>query len=272
MPGFKKRRSYKKRTTYKKRSARGGKRSSAVSSAVRKYVKSSIHKQIENKSIQAQGALVFGSVVNDPTMHMYPMTPYPGYIQLSQGITQSTRVGNEVRVRKVLLKYVICPNPYSATTNTSPRPCEIQMWLGFVKNASGFLPQATDVDNLFQYNSSDTLPLGTLMDLNQQINKDFWTIKKYWTHKIGFSSSNGTGNVAGSQSFNNNDFKLNAVRRLDITKIYPKVLKFNDNTSQLQGQGLFLFFQAVPADGSTFAGTQTPVQIQFQVDIDYEDA
>ena len=261
-----------RKTSSKKKSARGGRKSSVVSSAVKTYLKSTIHKQLENKGVQVQAATNFGNVTHDATLGMYPVTPYGGYITISQGVTSSTRTGNKVNVRKVMLKYVLYPNQYSAVSNVTPRPCEVQMWLGYVKNASGFIPSALDIDNLFQYNNSDTLPLGSVMDLNQQINTDYWCIKKYWTHKVGFSSANGTGGNIGYQYYNNNDFKLNVVRKLDITKHYPKILTFNDNSPPVQGAGLFFFFQAVAADGSTFSSSQTPMAMQWEVDIDYEDA
>lgn len=272
MPFFKKRRATKKRPAYKKKSARGGRKSYAVSSAVKSYVSRTIHKQIENKQIQVQVAQPFGNVINNASLYIAPLTPYAGFVSLLQGVGQSQRTGNEVRTRKVMLKYVLYPTQYNAVSNVAPRPCEIQLWLGYVKNSAGILPIAADFNYLFQYNNTTNPVFGNILDMNQKINTDYWTIKKYWVHKIGYSSANGTGNQPASQSYNNNDFKLNAVRKLDITKLYPKVLKFNDNGSGFQGPGLFFFYQAVAADGTTFNAATLPIVINWQLDLDYEDA
>jgi len=273
MPFFKKRRVYKKKSpATKKRYARGGRKSSAVSSAVKSYVSRTIHSQIENKAIQVQVAQPFGNVINSPSLYIAPLTPYAGFISLLQGVGQNMRTGNEVRTRKVMLKYVLYPSQYNAVSNVAPRPCEIQLFLGYVKNSAGILPIPADFNALYQYNNTTNPVFGTILDLNQKFNSDYWTIKKYWTHKVGYSSANGTGNQPASQSYNNNDFKLNVVRKLDITKLYPKVLKFNDNGSGFQGAGLFFFYQAVAADGTTFNAATLPVVINWQLDLDYEDA
>ena len=267
MPFFKKR-GLKKRA-HKKKSVRGGRKSSSVSSAVKTYVKRTIHSQIENKGVQVQVATLFGNVVQSPTMNIYPLTPYAGAINIVQGVGSANRTGNQVKPIKVMLKYVIYPTGYNAGYNPNPEPCEVMMYLGYVKSAPGFLPTATDIANLYQYNNFVSIPLGSIMDLNQQVNKDYWTIKKAWTHKIGYSNSGGTGINAAYQSYSNNDFKLNVVRKLDITKLYPKTLKFNDTSAQQQGPGLFLFYQAVGSSGRTFTASVTPIAIQMELDIDF---
>jgi len=257
----------KRRTGMKKSGVRG------VSSAVKKYVNKTIHSNIENKQVQVQVGDNFGNVINDPTMNVYPMTPQPGLIQISQGVGQNERTGNVVKVRKVILKYVLYQNKFDETTNNRLVPQEIQMFLGFVKNSSGLQPNATDFQNLYQYNNSVNPIFGNLQDLNQKINTDYWTVKKYWRHKLGYATTvSSSGGDPSFANYANNDFKLNIVKQMDITKHYPKILKFNDVSDTLQGQGLFFFYQAVAADGSTMAGSQTPVSILWQLDVSYEDA
>lgn len=244
-----------------------------VSSAVKKYINRTIHANIENKEVQVQVGDSFGNVANDPTLNVRPLTPYPGYIQISQNVGQNGRTGNECKVRKVILKYVLYMNKYNPETNNTLAPLEIQLFLGYVKNSSGLLPIASDFNNLYQYNNTVNPIFGDLTDLTQKINTDYWTIKKYWRHKLGYSTlvDSSVANTAAA-NFANNDFKLNIVRTMDITKFYPKTLKFNDVSDTLQGTGLFFFFQAVSADGNTLAGSQIPASILYQVDVSYEDA
>lgn len=244
-----------------------------VSPAVKTYINRAIHANIENKQVQVQVGDSFGNVANDPTLNVRPLTPYPGYIQISQGVTQNGRTGNEVKVRKVTLRYVLYMNKYNPETNNTLAPLEIQLFLGFVRNSSGLLPNVTDFGNLYQYNNTVNPIFGDLTDLTQRINTDYWTIKKYWRHKLGYSTLLASDvTITSAANFANNDFKLNHVRTMDITKYYPKTLKFNDVSDTLQGPGLFFFFQALSADGNTLAGSQIPASILYQCDVSYEDA
>lgn len=247
-------------------------RKSSVSSAVKAYVKKAIHVDEENKMINTNASDDFGSITNSSTMNMYPILPYVGYSTLSQGVLSNNRIGNEVKIRKVMLKYVLRPNPYDVTTNTVPIPQVVDMYLGYVKQSPGFLPSATDLTYLFQNGSSSTAPAGNLNDLIYDINKDFWNVKKRWQHKIGYSAMTGTGGNAGNQYFQNNDFKFNVVKKLNITKHVTKTMKFTDAVASLQGTNLFFFYQTLRADGLATGATQTPVHIDFWIDVTYEDA
>ena len=231
-----------KRKTFRKRST--VKKLHTVPPLIKQYVKKEIAKDIENKSVQltistASGS--FGSIASSSSMNVFPIVPYTGYFTMSQGITSNTRIGNSIRPKIVTLNYIITPNGYNVTTNPFPLPCTVQFYIGYVKNASGQLPSAVDIASLYQSNASSIPPAGSNIDLVLPINRDYWVIKKAWTHKIGYSNNAGTGNNAAFQTFANNDYKLEVKRALSITKLYNKVMKFNDAPSTMQGQGLFIF-------------------------------
>lgn len=243
-----------------------------VSVAVKKYVKRMIHVDQENKIQTINYAGSFGNSVANPSMYSYPMTPYTGYMTIGQGITQNQRIGNEVKVRKATLRYVLRPNGYNVDSNPFPAPVHVQMFLGRTKLCAGDQLIAADFNFLFQNGSSSISPVGSLNDLVSITNKDYFDIKKQWSHKIGYNQTIGTGGIASTSYFGNNDFALNVVKRLDITKFYPKTLKFNDATNQLQGTGLFLWYQAVNAGGGINPSTTLPAHITFWLDVEYEDA
>jgi len=243
-----------------------------VSTAVKKYVKQTVSRNVENKCININAGSSFGNVVESPDMNVYPMLPYTGYGTIPQGITQGSRIGNTVKVKKLMLSYVLRPTPYSAISNVFPQPVEIDLFLGHVNQTPGFLPVAGDISLLFQAGSSTAPPVGNLRDLISTVNKDYWTIKKRWRHKIGYASATGTGSFAGDQFFANNDFNYNVVKKLDITKLVNKQLKFLDSNNTVQGKNLFFFYQAVAASGATFNSTTLPCNIEFWIDLQYEDA
>lgn len=256
-----KKRAYKKRVSKPK-----------VSIAVKKYIKRTIAVNTENKQQNTQVGDNFGSITENSAMNMYPILPYIGYSTIGQSITSNGRIGNEIKIRKVMLKYVLYPLPYNVTTNTSPIPMEIDMYLGYVKQTPGYLPGSIDIQSLFQNGNSSFTPTGNLTDLVSEPNRDYWCIQKRWRHKIGYASASGTGAVAGSQYFSNNDFKYNVIKKMNITKMCPKTLKFNDGLNTLQGKNLFFFYQAIRADGLGWASTQLPARIEYWVDVTYEDA
>jgi len=271
MPFFKKRRVYKKKTAFKK-SVRGGRKSSVVSSAVKTYVNRTIHRQIENKNVQLNSSTSFGNILQSATLNVAPLTPYTGALLIAQGTGSANRTGNEVKTRKVMLKYCLIPKAYSAVSNTTPRPMYIQMWLGYVKNSSGLRPIASDFDQLYNYNNTVNPILGQLFDLNQSINTDYWTIKKYWTHKIGYAINTSSGSDGNNANYANNDFPYSVVKKLDISKLYPKTLKFNDVSATISGPGLFFFYQCLAANGDTLAASQLPCNLQWQLEVQFEDA
>lgn len=243
-----------------------------VSLAIKKYVKRSLHTQIENKCVQINGGLSFGNVLESPDFNAYPMCPLSGYWSILQGVGSGARVGNQIRTRKCYLSYVLRPNQYDVTFNAAQVPSEVQLMLGYVKNTPCFAPSPADIAQLFQSGSSVTAPVGSLRDIISVINTDYWVIKKRWTHKIGYAINSGTGGVAGAQYFSNNDFKLNVVKKIDVTKMIPQLFQFNDGSITPTSKNLFFMFYAVAASGEVISNVKLPCNIEFWIDYHYEDA
>lgn len=271
MAGLKKK-SYAKRRAYGRRRRVVGRKRSSVSVGVKKYVKRALHKQIENKSVQINSGANFGSILQNTVMNAYPMAPLTGFWSIGQGITQGTRVGNQIRTRKCYLNYVLRPTVYDAVTNPNPAPCEVQLMLGYVKNTPCFAPAVSDLNQLFQSGASVAAPVGSLRDIISVINTDYWVIKKRWTHKIGYGSSEGSGSLGNYEFFMNNDFKYNVVRRMDITKYLPVIYQFNDSTATPTSKNLFFMFQSVLANGNISNLNVTTANIEFWIDYHFEDA
>lgn len=262
-------RSYKKssRRPYKKRSNK-----KRVSKSVKKYVKKEINRNIEDKVVSINQTLAFGNISESPDLNLYPVLPYSGYTSISQGVTAGARLGNRCKVMKVILKYVLFSKGYDVTTNPIPTCCEVQMFLLNLKQATGVLPTSTQLAGLVQLGASSTALTGSLADIaTNSWNKDVFNVKA-WTHKVGFSQATGTGGSATQQYFANNDFKLNVVRKMDITKMVASQMRFDDNGSTHLGKNVFFGFQAVSSLGGIFSPTVLPMQIQYWIDIIYQDA
>lgn len=257
-----------RKRAYKPRKPRAKK----ISDAVKTYVKKALHTQVENKSVQINFGNSFGNVLEAPDFNAYPMCPLTGFWSISQGTNSGSRIGNQIKTRKCYLNYVLRPNPYEITFNSNPAPTEVQLMLGYVKNTPCFLPSSLDINVLFQAGSSTAAPVGSFRDIVSVINTDYWVIKKRWTHKIGYASASGTGGNVVNQLYTNNDFKLNVVKRLDITKMVPATYQFNDNSITPTSRNLFLMYYAVNASGAINGSTALPTNIEFWIDYHYEDA
>jgi len=267
-----KKRNYRKRVAKRPyRKSAVGRKGSSVSVAVKKYVKSTIHKNMENKSKLIGLSNTFGSYLQDLTLNALPLLPYTGYMTISQGVGASDRVGNSIRVRKLTLSYSLHPTPYDATTNNLPRPLEIVFYLGHTRDSPGILPTSSDINIFFQNNNTTSAPTGSLFDLVTPINSDYFTIVKQWKHKIGYANQSSIP-TTNSFNFTNNDYKYNVVKKLDLTKFASKLLKFNDNTATVQGKNLFLMYQTINCDGTISSASQITAIFNAVVCLDYEDA
>jgi len=268
MAGLKKK-SYRK--PLRRRRAVGGRKGS-VSVGVKKYVKRAISSDIENKCVQVNQQISFGSITESPDMNAFPMCPLNSYWVISQGTGQGARLGNRIKIKSVHLNYVLRPNPYGEF-NLAPVPCNVLLYLGYVKNAPSYAPtSATDFSQFFQGGNSVYAPAGTLKDGISIINKDWWVIKKRWIEKIGYAFNDGTGAIPGNQYFANNDYKYNVTKRLNITKYCQKTCVFNDAAGGQTNRNLFLMYEAVSSTGFNLGATALPINIDYWIDFVYEDA
>jgi len=240
--------------------------------ASKAFVKRILDSRIETKNLAIQQVDAFGNISNAPTLGMFPVCPYTSLFPLPLGVTNGTRVGNKVKTRRVILSYVLVPTAYNAVSNPTPTPTIVQMWLGHVRQYSGLLPNSVDLGQLFDTGASSSAPQGTIQDTVQPLNRELWCIKKYWTHKLGYAINPNSGVSTANASFSNNDFEYSVVRRIDITKHCPKSIMFNDSAGSTQGPNLFLFYQAVAANGGLNGAAIEPVRIEYWVNYEYEDA
>jgi len=202
------------------------------------------------------------------SMNVASMIPYNN---ITQGTGQSNRIGNRIRTRKCMFSFVISPNSYHVTNNNPMLPQEVIIYFGVVKNSKAIEPTSTDFSRLFQSNGTQVAPAGQLIDLTQEFNTDYWTIRKVCRYKVGTANYAGTAPSPNDQTFANNDFKLNVVKTLDLTSICPKLLIFNDTVSQPTNDGLFMWVQCVPANASQGSSLR-PLRMEYCIRYSYEDA
>lgn len=253
--------------TVKKSSKKAGS-TKRVPVSVKKYVNKAINKNVENKLEQftSQNNII-SSYAYNTSLFVQSCIPYN---QILQGVGQGDRIGNTIRPRSVYFNYVLHPIPYAAVGNPLPIPQDVMIFFGKVKNSRALQPNSADFAKLWQVGDSSRAPFSTTLDMIQDINKDWFTVYKIMRHKVGTALYTGTGNQAGQQYYSNNDYKYNVIRRVNITKYIPKVIKFNDSTAQNTNDGLWMWAMCVNADGS-INSTYTPLYMDVTLNFTYED-
>ena len=229
-----------------------------------------LQRRVEVKrAYQTQGDLSVTSYNQGTLMNVNSMIPY---INITQGTGQSNRIGNQIRTRKCEFCFTLTPNAYNGVTNSTPCPQEVVFFFGVVKNSKPIVPTVADFQKLFQEGNLSTAPIGALQDLTKDINSDWWTIRKMVRFKVGNATYGGTGINNTQQSFTNNDFKMNIVKRMDLTSICPKLVRFNDATqAQPTNDGLFMFVFGVPSFGG-FGNNLSPLRLDYTINYSFEDA
>lgn len=236
-----------------------------VSKAVKQYVKQAITKSSETKVLVQSGQLLgtISTVIAPANVRSLVPT-------LSQGVGEGQRIGNKISIRKVMLRgYItLMYNNVNPFPPNYPSQYNVRMFVGYVKGTPIVAPQAGDFGNLLRSGGGATDFSTDLMSLMRPVHSDYWTIKRQRKYKIGLASGTNAGVLAGEQ---NNDFSLVKYFNMDITSCYKKVLRYDDNDSTPQNQGLFLFCGCTDLIGSALVLPNAVIQINHEVEFYYDD-
>jgi len=237
-----------------------------------KIVKATIARNVENKvrNYFSTSSFIYPSNSANFASSIVPVSPYASYLNLNQGTGQGERIGNSIKVTKLTLKGTIFPRGYNVTNNPTPTPVQVIFWLLYDKQNTTVI--STPDSSFLQQNNSTVALQNQLSDCWCPVNSDRWVVKAKKIFKLGFSQASGTGTSATNQSYSNNDFKYNQNFSMDLTKHIVKNVKFNDNNSTPTTRGLFWVFTAVNANGGSIASTVIPCDMQYSMDLSYEDA
>jgi len=206
---------------------------------IRKYVKSEIARNEENKCSGAVNANT--SIIKWPHGQNNPEWVCVRMNELfdkAQGVTQSTRVGNQIKLKRWVIKGTLHPNQDVNPTDSTAQ----YLRYSFQGYATLYLLRRKNTDTvqntiqkLFQDGASYADPTGSYIDHMMKINTDSY--KVYWSRrfKLGPSAAyEGTGGT--NRMLNNNEFKLTADFGLDICKYIGmnKIIKYEDGASIAQ--------------------------------------
>lgn len=277
------------RTTYNKsnrvpypvwKAMRSSSKTTEVPLAVQRYVKRKIalNEEVKQQNSSIGGLYIqpYNAVAGATGWYsncVFACSTYPGSsYQINQGTGQGDRIGNKIRTKKLVMKFIFNPTSYNATTNTNPKPVDLRVFWLYNKDDSETLPSQLDFTKFFQLGDTSSAPQSFLADMMLEVNKDLFHVYAERRYKLGYQNASAAGTVTGSEYFANNDYSYNVIDEIDLTPYTAKTFTFSDSNSQPNTRGLFCVILAAAADGSVLANTQVPAYLFYTLQYQYTDA
>lgn len=256
-------RTYKKRPIRKKRPKR----------AMVKQIKKVVRRMAETKSIRLEAFdLEIRSVLSSQFQAgqmIYPLSLQPGSLLCHQGAGQSERIGNKITIVRNTWKGCIYPTIWDGTFNSFPRPIEVKLWIFVDKTMPTSLP--LPAQDFFEDDNSVSGFTGTLPDLFLPVNKGKYNVLYSRIFKVGCANYQGTNNEPNRSYFANNDYKFNCKFSINLAKLQPRNVVFNDDSSSPLSRHTYAMFCPVYADGAILTGTQIPLAASWCQDLGFKD-
>lgn len=198
-----------------------------LNKSIKKYVDNKISRNIEHKitaSVNINSAIVTANASSVLQYLVWAPSNTGGLFSISQGTTQSQRIGNSVKLKRWIIKGQIMP--VNLNTNLTTQQCYVTVYFG---RRNDMNPITASLPSLYNDGGSSVTPTGALMERLYPINKDVY--KVYWkkTFKLGLSGLQ----TVNPQDMPNNDFSLVKTFGFDVCKYIckNKVIKYDDNST-----------------------------------------
>lgn len=266
---------YTKKTTKRKYAK---KRSYKKKSSIKKMIKREISRQAEDKEavVLNLGRNIYSVAAGAfDSSNIIECGFSATALNIAQGTSQGGRVGNKIRVKKLKIQGTLVPQPYSATTNPDPQPCQYRMILLYNKNTPNAVPTPQASADIVQFGSTVSSFDDDLIDQWAPLNTDTYTVLAEKRCKVGFALNSATNQTPGTimpgQVMANNDFKLNYSLNWDITKYIPKVVTYKDNNVDATSRGLYLVIVPSSARGTALGSAAIVASFSYALTVKYED-
>jgi len=246
-----------------------------VTDAVKAYVDKRVNQNIEDKQNDYGVIANIGNIYSSNTLDVTPLFYFPP----AQNATISGRIGNQITIKKLFVRYILWPTPFDITQNPEPRPQEVMIYFGRLRANKMLQPDAQSFQRFYQQGTTASAPTGDLRDCISIVNSDLFTIFATRRHKVGTASYLGDNTVSSGgdpaqQFYVNNDFKYNVMGSIDLTKHMTKKQTFDDDSfPQVGVSQVYMWTQSINADGTLLTtSTIRPIQFYYSVICRYEDA
>lgn len=261
------------------RSAKVSKAKWASQKQIKNTVDRILARRIESKieDYDQLGVPVYNAtnnMINMYTNSCFGVSPNTAGIVVQQGTSQSTRIGNKIKTRKCTMRGCLYPLPYNATTNPTPSPQDVYLYIFRLRQDGDLVAaQASINGDFFQVGATDAGFAGSQLDWLRRVNVDQIICYERRLFKVGFGSYTGTGTSAVYQSDVNNDMQIANYFEIDLTPYVAKNVQFNDNTAMPTTFKTYAVFEAVTSgDRAASAADDYEVALDYSLIYEYEDA
>jgi len=213
--------------------------SPAFKRAVTAIIKSQKEQKLDVTNMYAGGVQTVLATNEQSAPDFQALAPF-----IASGNADGQRIGTDVRLTKSYVKFSLTVN-HEASGNNGPFIATV--WIGKVRALGAAVPNSADFASLLVKGDGSftapttTLPLTGLLPVND----DLWDIKVRKDYKLGKADTN---------TANNNDFNLCYNDEIDVTRMFPRVLRYNGQSGVVQDDNLFFFVTYKTLDGAAATG------------------
>ncbi|MBC6626281.1 hypothetical protein [Pseudomonas sp.] len=179
---------------------------------------------------------------------LFVISPLQSRLAIVQGDAQNSRQGNRIRTQSSWLNGVLTVQPYNAAYNPNPRPIDCLVYIYKVRGGGNSV-QST-LAGFYQNNATTTAPQTSLYDTVFPINTDTYQVVWRRMFKLGAAANPGTGIDNNNQRWESNDYKRTCRFRVNLTKFYDKVWRYDDNTPTPTNNILYLAILPINSDNT----------------------
>jgi len=220
-----------KNTIAKKAPRRWGKKMNVV--AVNALVKKAIASNVENKKLIPFHFTTSNEVCRTTqpnTLNWYLIKDWNVKLfNISQGVNVSQRIGNQIKLKRWVIRGQIAPASNLQTSNclTNTLCGHIDLYFGRLLT-NGEITSA--LPSFLDNGSSSVAPTGNQDQIFKPVNKDEYKIYYHKSFKMS-PSQNQTTPAGNNTVLSNNEFKLTRTFGFDVCQYICKnaIIKFNDN-------------------------------------------
>lgn len=244
-------------------------------SKMRSIANDAVKKKAEKKYIlQGFQTLVAGnnsaSTTVSPDAYIQALTPNNSSLQITQGTKQYQRIGNKITITSAKLNLAIWPR--ADTANNTQNLQNIRVMILYDKRNPTLSP--TPFSNLDFFEQSSATGsfgfTGQAYDLINEINHSRYRILYDKTFKLGQATLISSGDPLYNYQANN-DFKAFHKLTIPLTNKIVKNLIFNDDYTNAQWRGAYLFCYGVAASSAGNTANINVANLYGQVKINFID-
>lgn len=229
------------RRSYKSTRRTSRSRRPAKKNSIKRLIRKEISRNIEDKIKDTElAALNVTQTIDDTRCQQL----IPG---VTQGTTQSTRIGNKIKVKKFTLRLAL--TAYNLGAAAAPTYYDIYVFKPkFQQNFAGAIP-TLDMTYFLQNDSSSEAYNGQILDGLRYVNTELFT-NCFHKRITLFNPLTSQATLGATASIN-----PSRTFYFDLTKYVKKTIIFDDSVGSCTNDGLWIAIGSTQTDGAVLVGT-----------------